>query len=44
MDLGMPRNIDAGVTKLYNVYVYNMDNLSDIVQQNRQAAKTKFPR
>ncbi|PYT47080.1 MAG: glutamyl-tRNA reductase [Acidobacteria bacterium] len=44
MDLGMPRNIDAGVAKLYNVYVYNMDDLSDIVQQNRQARENEIPR
>src|SRR6266850_2670550 len=44
MDLGMPRNIDPGVAKLYNVYVYNMDDLSDIVQQNRQARENEIPR
>jgi len=44
MDLGMPRNIDAGVAKLYNVYVYDMDDLSDIVQQNRQARESEIPR
>src|SRR5690242_14828337 len=31
MDLGLPRNIDAGVGKLYNVYVYNIDDLAEIV-------------
>ena len=44
MDLGMPRNIDAAVAKLYNVYVYNMDDLSDIVQQNRKARENEIPR
>jgi glutamyl-tRNA reductase len=44
MDLGMPRNIDARVAKLYNVYVYNLDDLSDIVQQNRQARENEIPR
>jgi glutamyl-tRNA reductase len=44
MDLGMPRNIDASVGKLYNVYVYNMDDLSDIVQQNRQARENEIPK
>jgi len=38
MDLGVPRNIEASAANLYNVYVYNVDDLSDIVQQNRQAA------
>jgi glutamyl-tRNA reductase len=44
MDLGMPRNIDASVTKLYNVYVYNMDDLSEIVQQNRNARQNEVPK
>jgi glutamyl-tRNA reductase len=44
MDLGMPRNIEAAVAKLYNVYVYNLDDLSDIVQQNRNARENEIPR
>jgi glutamyl-tRNA reductase len=44
MDLGMPRNIDASVAKLYNVYVYTMDDLSEIVQQNRQARENEVPK
>jgi len=44
MDLGMPRNIDAAVTKLYNVYVYNMDDLSEIVEQNRHARENEIPK
>jgi glutamyl-tRNA reductase len=44
MDLGMPRNIEASVAKLYNVYVYTMDDLSDIVQQNRNARENEIPR
>jgi glutamyl-tRNA reductase len=44
MDLGMPRNIDASVAKLYNVYVYTMDDLSEIVQQNRQARENEIPK
>jgi glutamyl-tRNA reductase len=44
MDLGMPRNIDANVGKLYNVYVYTMDDLSEVVQQNRQARENEIPK
>lgn len=44
MDLGLPRNIDANVEKLYNVYVYTMDDLSEIVQQNRQARENEIPK
>jgi len=44
MDLGLPRNIDAAVGKLYNVYLYNMDDLSDIVEQNRRARESEIPK
>ena len=44
MDLGLPRNIDASVGKLYNVYVYNIDDLSEIVEQNRQARENEIPK
>jgi glutamyl-tRNA reductase len=44
MDLGMPRNIDGSVAKLYNVYVYTMDDLSEIVQQNRNARQNEVPK
>src|SRR5437879_7963038 len=44
MDLGVPRNIDPRVAELYNVYVYDTDDLSDIVQQNRNARASEVPR
>jgi glutamyl-tRNA reductase len=44
MDLGLPRNIEAAAADLYNVYVYNVDDLTDIVQQNRQARESEIPR
>ncbi|HEY6945635.1 MAG TPA: glutamyl-tRNA reductase [Candidatus Acidoferrum sp.] len=44
MDLGLPRNIDAGVGKLYNVYVYSMDDLTEIVAQNRRARENEIPK
>jgi len=43
MDLGVPRNIDARAAKLYNVYLYNLDDLSEIVQQNRKARESEVP-
>ncbi|PYT80077.1 MAG: glutamyl-tRNA reductase [Acidobacteria bacterium] len=44
MDLGLPRNIDAAVGELYNVYVYNMEDLSEIVAQNRHARENEIPK
>ncbi len=44
MDLGVPRNIEPGVGDLYNVYLYNTDDLSEIVQQNRNARESEIPR
>jgi len=44
MDLGMPRNIDGAVAKLYNVYVYTIDDLSEIVEQNRHARENEIPK
>ncbi len=43
MDLGMPRNIEASAAELYNVYVYNMDDLTEIVEQNRNARAGEIP-
>jgi glutamyl-tRNA reductase len=44
MDLGLPRNIERAAADLYNVYVYNVDDLTDIVQQNRKARESEVPR
>ena len=44
MDLGVPRNIEPGAVDLYNVYLYNTDDLSEIVQQNRNARESEIPK
>ena len=44
MDLGVPRNIEAAASKIYNVYLYNLEDLSDIVQQNRSARESEIPK
>jgi glutamyl-tRNA reductase len=44
MDLGMPRNVDASAAELYNAYVYNIDDLTEIVEQNRHARESEIPR
>jgi len=44
MDLGMPRNVAASVGHLYNLFLYNLDDLSAIVQENRAAREMEIPR
>jgi glutamyl-tRNA reductase len=44
MDLGVPRNMDPAAADLYNVYLYNIDDLTDIVGQNRRARESEVPR
>src|SRR2546425_6967093 len=43
IDLGVPRNIEAGAGELYNVYLYNLDNLAEIVEQNKSARASEVP-
>jgi glutamyl-tRNA reductase len=44
MDLGVPRNVDPAAANLYNLYVYNIDDLTEIVEQNRSARESEVPR
>jgi glutamyl-tRNA reductase len=44
MDLGLPRNIEPAAADLYNVYLYTMDDLTEIVNQNRSARQTEVPK
>jgi len=44
MDLGMPRNISPAVGELYNAYLYSMEDLTEIVQQNRDARQSEVPK
>ena len=43
MDFGVPRNVDPAAN-LYNLYVYNIDDLTEIVEQNRNARESEVPR
>jgi glutamyl-tRNA reductase len=40
----MPRNIAPAVGELYNTYLYTMEDLSDIVQQNKDARQSEVPK
>jgi glutamyl-tRNA reductase len=44
IDLGVPRNIAPEAGKLYNVYLYNVDDLAEIVEQNKRARAGEIPR
>jgi glutamyl-tRNA reductase len=44
MDLGLPRNVEASAAELYNAYVYNIDDLTEIVEQNRHARESEIPK
>lgn len=44
MDLGVPRNVDPTAAALYNLYLYNIDDLTQIVQQNRNVRESEIPR
>jgi len=40
----MPRNVDSAASDLYNFYLYNIDDLTQIVQQTRSAREIEVPR
>jgi glutamyl-tRNA reductase len=44
LDLGVPRNIEPAAASLYNLYLYNIDDLTQIVEQNRLAREREIPR
>ncbi|HVB59107.1 MAG TPA: glutamyl-tRNA reductase [Candidatus Acidoferrales bacterium] len=44
VDLGVPRNVDAAAAGLYNLYLYNIDDLGEIVEQNKKARESEIPR
>jgi glutamyl-tRNA reductase len=44
IDLGVPRNVAADAGDLYNTYLYNIDDLTEIVEQNKKAREAEVPR
>ncbi|HEV2386352.1 MAG TPA: glutamyl-tRNA reductase [Candidatus Acidoferrales bacterium] len=44
LDLGVPRNIEPAAADLYNLYLYDIDHLTGIVEQNRLYRERETPR
>jgi glutamyl-tRNA reductase len=44
IDLGVPRNVEPQAEGLYNVYLFNIDHLGEIVEQNKKAREAEAPR
>ena len=44
IDLGVPRNISSDVADIYNTYLYNIDDLTEIVEQNKKTRTAEVPR
>ncbi len=44
IDLAVPRDIDPDIDKLDGVYLYNLDDLQDIVQSNLEKRKAEIPK
>jgi glutamyl-tRNA reductase len=44
IDLGLPRNVEPAAANLYNLYLYNIDHLEAIVEQNKRAREQEIPR
>jgi glutamyl-tRNA reductase len=44
MDLGLPRNIEPAAAEIYNLYLYNLDDLGGIVEQSRAMRENEIPR
>ncbi|MBI2567295.1 MAG: glutamyl-tRNA reductase [Candidatus Schekmanbacteria bacterium] len=44
IDLALPRNVDHEVSTLYNVFLYNLDDLQGIAAENRKERERDLPR
>ncbi len=43
LDLAMPRDFEAGVGELYNVYAYGLDDLGEVAEENRHRRSREVP-
>lgn len=44
IDLSVPRGVEPEVQGIYNVYLFNIDDLGEIVEQNKKAREAEIPR
>ncbi len=44
IDIALPRDIDPKVQEIYNVYLYNLDDLKSIVDSNRAEREKDIPK
>ncbi len=44
IDIAVPRNVDAEVGRLRNVYLYDIDDLKHVVQENLERRQREVPR
>lgn len=42
IDLALPRDVEPGVAELQNVFLYNLDDLAKIAEENRAARETEL--
>ena len=42
IDLALPRDVDTGVAELQNVFLYNLDDLAKIAEENRVARESEI--
>lgn len=44
IDIALPRDIEPAIQKIYNVYLYNLDDLKSIVDSNRTEREKDIPK